>query len=63
MLVIKNGQDSKEYNKLQHINNHSLRYLELTENGAVVFKIKIQINKSSVNRALVLIDYLVSEYS
>ena len=53
---------SKEYHKLWGNDYHSLSYLEPTENGAVVLKIKIQIDKTSDKRALEEVDYLVSEY-
>ena len=53
---------SKEYHQLRGNDYHSLRYLEPTENGAVVLKIKIQIDKTSDKRALEEVDYLVSEY-
>ena len=36
--------------------------MEPTENGAVVLKIKIYIDKTSDNRALDKVDYTVSEY-
>ena len=51
-------------NNLIYIVNdiYSLQYLEPTENGAVVLKIKIQIEKTSDNLALEQVDYLVSEY-
>ena len=53
---------SKEYHQLRVNDYHSFRYFEPTENGAVVLKIKIQIDKTSDNRALEQVEYLVSEY-
>ena len=57
MAIGQNCEKSKEYHQLRGNDYHSLRYLEPTENGAVVLKIKIQIDKTSLEQ----VDYLVSE--
>ena len=62
MAIGHNCENSQEYHQLRGNDDHSLRYLESTKNGAVVLKIKIQIDKTSDNRALEQVDYLVSEY-
>ena len=62
MAIGHNCEKSKEYYQLRGNDYHSLRYLEHTENGAVVLKIKIQIDKTSDNRALKQVDYLIVEY-
>ena len=62
MAIGHNCENSKEYHRCRGNDYHSLRYLKPTENGAVVLKIKIQIDKTSDNRDLEQVDYLVSEY-
>ena len=62
MAIGHNCEHSKKHHKLWGNDYHSLLYLEPTENGAVVLKIKIQIDKTFHNRALEQVDYLVSEY-
>ena len=57
-----NCEKSKEYNKLRGNNYHLPRYLEPTEDGAVVLKSTNSINKTSDNRALDQIELLVTEY-
>ena len=54
-----NCEKSKEYNKLRGNNYHLPRYLEPTENGAVVLKSINSINETSDNRALDQIELLV----
>ena len=57
-----NCEITKEYNKLNDNNYHHLRYVEPTENGAVILKILLPIDKTSDVRAFEEVDYLVSEY-
>ena len=62
MAIGHNCEKSKEYHQLRGNDYHLLRYLEPTANGAVVLKIKIQIDKTSDNFALEQVDYFVSKY-
>ena len=57
-----NCDKSKEYNKLRGNNYHLFRYLEPTEDRAVVLKRINSINETSDNRALDQVELLVTEY-
>ena len=57
-----NCEKSKEHNKLRGNNYHLPRYLEPTEDGAVVLKSINSINETSDNRALDQVELLVTEF-
>ena len=62
MATKHNCDKSKEYNKLRGSNYHLPRYLEPTEDGAVVLKRINSINETSDNRALDQVELLFTEF-